>query len=73
MRPHTYDNPCTECGDDVPTQRWALGHYTCLPCGEKIARQRKHTIVPMPKSNYIVVTDYSLLTNLNSSHKGART
>lgn len=43
---------------------------TCAPCGESIAREVKHTIVPMPKSNYIVVTDYSLLKGLNSSHKG---
>jgi hypothetical protein len=32
----------------------------------------RHTIVPMPKSNYIVVTDRALLQNLNSSHKGQR-
>jgi hypothetical protein len=43
-----------------------------MDCGEKVARQQKHTIVPMPKSNYIVVTDRSLLLNLNSSHKGGR-
>ena len=43
---------------------------TCAPCGEQQAKEHKHTIVPMPKSNYIVVTDYSLLKGLNSSHKG---
>ena len=43
-----------------------------MACGETLARQAKHTIVPMPKSNYIVVTDPSLLINLNSSHKGGR-
>jgi len=26
--------------------------------------------VPMPKSNYIVVTDLELLKGLNTSHKG---
>ena len=31
-----------------------------------------HTVVPMPKSNYILVTDMSLLKGLNSSHKGGR-
>lgn len=46
---------------------------TCASCGEKLAKQRKHTIVPMPKSNYIVVTDLSLLIGLNSSHKGGMT
>jgi len=43
-----------------------------MECAEKIAKQQKHTIVPMPKSNYIVVTDLSLLVNLNSSHKGGK-
>lgn len=58
------------CGEDIPSKRYALGYRTCLPCGDKEARQRKHTIVPLPKSNYIVVTDLSLLIGLNSSHKG---
>ncbi len=58
------------CGEDIPPKRYALGYRTCLPCGDKEARQRKHTIVPLPKSNYIVVTDLSLLIGLNSSHKG---
>jgi hypothetical protein len=61
------------CGDDIPPKRYALGYNTCLRCGDAIARQRKHTIVPMPKSNYIVVTDMSLLKGLNSSHKGTST
>lgn len=60
---------CIKCGDDIPTKRYELGYHTCLSCGEKDARTYKHTIVPMPKSNYIVVTDMALLIGLNSSHK----
>jgi hypothetical protein len=30
------------------------------------------TIAPLPKSNYMVFTDLSLLKGLNSSHKGGR-
>jgi len=66
------DITCRTCGDDVPAGRAALGIGTCLPCGEREARSRKHTIVPMPKSNYIVVTDLELLKGLNSSHRGNR-
>jgi hypothetical protein len=44
----------------------------CLDCADRIARKVRHTIVPMPKSNYIVVTDMSLLKGLNSSHKGVK-
>jgi hypothetical protein len=43
-----------------------------MSCGEQQARSVRHTIVPMPKSNYMLVTDLELLKNLNSSHKGAR-
>jgi ribosomal protein L37AE/L43A len=63
---------CPECWGFVDHRRIALGYRTCLPCGEAHAREVKHCIVPMPKSNYIVVTDYTLLKGLNSSHKGAR-
>jgi ribosomal protein L37AE/L43A len=60
---------CIRCGDEVETKRYELGYHTCLLCGEEEARSYKHTIVPMPKSNYIVITDYELLKGLNSSHK----
>lgn len=60
---------CIRCGDDVSEGRFKLGYHTCLWCGEEEARMYKHTIVPMPKSNYIVVTDLELLKGLNSSHK----
>lgn len=64
--------PCNNprCSNDVPDARYALGYRSCLTCGEKTARLFKHCIVPMPKSNYIVVTDYELLKGLNNSHKG---
>jgi hypothetical protein len=60
----------------LPTPRSARdawgGTYTPQAeddCGEKNALNYKHCIVPMPKSNYIVVTDLELLKGLNSSHK----
>ncbi len=43
---------------------------TCTGCGEALSKKQTHCIVPMPKSNCIVVTDPSLLVGLNSSHKG---
>lgn len=62
--------PCFVCQDDIDPRRSALGYRTCLFCGEEAARRETHCIVPMPKSNYIVVTDRSLLRGLNTSHKG---
>jgi hypothetical protein len=61
---------CVKCSDDVNPRRWSLGRHTCLPCGEVVARQFKHCIVPMAKSNYQPVTDLSTLKQLN---KYART
>jgi len=61
---------CPECGGYVDHRRVKLGYRYCLNCGEARAKQVKHCIVPMPKSNYIVVTDMALLVGLNTSHKG---
>ena len=61
--------PC-DCGNDIPLARFQLGYRQCLLCGEKTAQKRKFTVAPMPKSNYILITDLSLLKGLNSSHKG---
>lgn len=61
---------CVDCGDDIDPRRYKLGYKLCLFCGEEHARMVQHCIVPMPKSNYIVVTDPELLKGLNSSHKG---
>lgn len=56
---------CCWCGDDVEPPRWELGYRVCLVCGEEQAKKTRHTVVPMSKSNYVVVTDYSLLKGLN--------
>lgn len=57
---------CTRCyGGFVDPKRWKAGYNTCLPCGELQARERRHTVVPMAKSNYVVVTDPALLKGLN--------
>ena len=63
---------CLYCGDDISAGRSALGYRSCLACGEKQAKidRMGWCVVPMPKSNYILVTDPTLLKGLNSSHKG---
>ena len=52
-------NTCPQCGDSVPAARVALGRRLCLPCGEEHARQERAgwTVVPMHKSNYVLLTD----------------
>lgn len=57
---------CTHCyAVRVEPQRARALRPTCADCGEQLARQVKHTVVPMNKSNYMLVTDRSLLTQLN--------
>lgn len=63
----TDDNYCTKCySEPVPAARWAAGYHTCMTCGDKLARATPRTIVPLHKSNYMLVTDPSLLTGINN-------
>lgn len=62
---------CVKCQiEEVAAKRIEVGFITCLRCGEDDARKVRHTVVPMAKSNYIVVTDRTILKQLN---KYART
>ena len=57
---------CVRCQiEEVATKRHEAGYITCLRCGEDDARRVKHCVVPMHKSNYVVVSDKSLLLCLN--------
>ena len=60
---------CTACyGGYVPLARIRLGRTTCLPCGEQLAKEVRHTIVPMHKGNYVKVTDMNDLKDLNPKY-----
>ena len=61
-----YKNLCVKCGDHVLQGRWSLGYTTCLKCGEQDARSKKHTIAPMHKSNYMLITNHADLKGLNN-------
>lgn len=57
---------CTTCyAERVPPARARLGYRSCMSCGEAAAKQVKHTVAPMNKSNYMLFTDASLLKQLN--------
>lgn len=57
---------CTHCyGGHVEYRRWKAGYTTCMACGEAIAKQKKHTVAPLNKSNYMLFTDPELLKGLN--------
>lgn len=60
------DTQCDRCGKHLNPVRYDLGYTTCMPCGEEAARRVRHTIVPMHKSNYIVITDRNDLKGINN-------
>jgi hypothetical protein len=56
---------CVSCGDNYPTARANLGYRLCLPCGDGEAKKVRHTVCNLAKSNYMLITDLSLLKGLN--------
>lgn len=61
---------CISCGDTFPPKRHALGYNTCLSCGDFAAREVRFTVVPMAKSNYVMVTNMEELKMLNPKRIG---
>jgi ribosomal protein L37AE/L43A len=57
---------CALCNDAINPKRVALGYVTCLRCGEVEARKVRHTVVPLHKSNYIVVSNKNDLKGINN-------
>ena len=63
---HYHNLICLCCyAERVPPARARLGYRTCLSCGETAAKQVKHTVAPMNKSNYMLFTDVNMLKQLN--------
>jgi hypothetical protein len=63
---HYHNLICLCCyAERVPPARARLGYKTCLSCGETAAKQVKHTVAPMNKSNYMLFTDANMLKQLN--------
>jgi hypothetical protein len=62
------DVGCVVCETLYPRERANLGYRTCTECGEVLARQqaKQHTIVPMHKSNYVVITNRADLRGINN-------
>ena len=61
-------NDCmtTDCDEQVNPARFNLGYLTCLKCGEVSAGKRKFTVVPMHKSNYVVISNKQELKGINN-------
>jgi len=62
----THKPHCRHCDEQYSTERWRLGYKLCMPCGEKLAGDTVRTIVPMHKSNYMMITDMEDLKGINN-------
>jgi len=56
---------CVVCGGFIAHARYKLGYKTCIRCGEDAAKQVRHCIAPINKSNYMYISDLSQLKQLN--------
>jgi hypothetical protein len=56
---------CKLCGRDYDEGRFDIGYAVCLSCGDELAKERKFTIAPLNKSNYVCITDMTMLKQLN--------
>lgn len=57
---------CVACGEPFSAARRNAGYHLCLECGEQRARQTRHTVLPLHKSNYMLVTDMDLIVGFNN-------
>ena len=55
-----------DCGNEIKPARFALGYRVCLACGDKKAKERKFTVVPMHKSNYVAMFNMADLKGINN-------
>jgi predicted amidophosphoribosyltransferase len=57
---------CLQCGDNFEWARFKLGYKVCKLCGDKLAHKVRRCIVPMHKSNYVMLTDLQDLKGINN-------
>ena len=68
MIDETFTPQCKLCGDTYDEGRFRLGYAVCCSCGDEIAKKlnTKRTIVPMHKSNYVLITNPEDLKGINN-------
>ncbi len=58
---------CTHCyAVRVEPHRARAPRPTCMGCGDAVAKQVKRTVVPLHKSNYMLITDPEDLKGINN-------
>jgi hypothetical protein len=65
MVDETFEPQCKLCGMGYDAERLSIGYAVCMPCGDDLANKVVRTVAPMNKSNYILVTNFEILKQLN--------
>jgi len=65
MIDETFNPQCKLCGDTYDEERFRIGYAICCPCGDGLARKVQHTIAPINKSNYMLISNREELKQLN--------
>lgn len=63
---------CECCGDDVHSERWALGYRVCLPCGELQAQEARESwtvVQEYGKGGYMFVTAAAAARTLKETNQ----
>jgi predicted RNA-binding Zn-ribbon protein involved in translation (DUF1610 family) len=60
---------CIQCGSEIEPAARGLLSSLCVKCGEAQAKQKKHCVVAMHKSNLVVITDATLLVGVNTKQQ----
>ena len=57
---------CRVCSNAINPKRVKLGYSICITCGDKQAKEVVHTVLPLHKSNYMLVTNRKELIGFNT-------
>jgi ribosomal protein L37AE/L43A len=66
MIDETFEPQCKLCGTTYDIVRYDIGFKVCMSCGDEIAKAVKRTVVPMHKSNLVMITNREDLIGINN-------
>jgi len=66
MIDENFEPQCKLCGTTYDVVRYHIGFRVCLSCGDEIAKAVKRTVVPMHKSNLVMITNREDLIGINN-------
>ena len=66
MVEESFEPQCRLCGATYDSKRYDIGFLFCLSCGDEVAHSVKRTVVPMHKSNLVMITNREDLIGINN-------